>query len=332
MTSINVQGVQRTNELTNKRFFILFLLLFFSFQLSTTSDAADFTGALKQVTINNSGGSNSLPTAVINYTQNDDAVNFDATGSADLDGSIAEYRWDFGDGATGTGATISHNYSRVGIFSVTLTVVDNLAGVVIKQQKIDTSGGAVFYWSMDTLPATSMISDFGNVTITKYKDSAASVLGVKNNCMEQTGVRQNYMLPMNAVPSVKGRITFYAKHANLADSTYRYFFKTTTIGTANTIYAFTYKGSTFFYLYDSKGVSHRVYKTADSWAIGTWYKYEFIWDGTTGYLGIKRDGAILAEVNTGAPWPSPVWGGSQEFFIGDIYPIGSLDEFSIYNQ
>jgi PKD repeat protein len=54
------------------------------------------------------------------------AVNFNGTASNDPDGgAIAQYDWDFGDGTLGTGATPSHAYIAAGIYTVTLTVVDN---------------------------------------------------------------------------------------------------------------------------------------------------------------------------------------------------------------
>ena len=49
------------------------------------------------------------------------AVLFDAQEST---GSIAQYRWDFGDGGTGVGQTVSHTFSQVGTFFVRLTLVD----------------------------------------------------------------------------------------------------------------------------------------------------------------------------------------------------------------
>ena len=45
--------------------------------------------------------------------------------SSDPDGSIASHAWDFGDGATGSGATASHRYAAVGTYQVTLTVTDD---------------------------------------------------------------------------------------------------------------------------------------------------------------------------------------------------------------
>ncbi|MGL5810631.1 MAG: PKD domain-containing protein [Nocardioides sp.] len=52
-------------------------------------------------------------------------VTFDGTGSSDLDGTIVEYRWNFGDGTTGTGAVVDHSYPVPGTYSVALRVTDS---------------------------------------------------------------------------------------------------------------------------------------------------------------------------------------------------------------
>ncbi len=52
-------------------------------------------------------------------------VTLDGTGSVDSDGSIASYGWNFGDGASATGATVSHTYGAAGSYTATLTVTDN---------------------------------------------------------------------------------------------------------------------------------------------------------------------------------------------------------------
>jgi hypothetical protein len=52
---------------------------------------------------------------------------FDGRGSADSDGNIAAYIWDFGDGSPGSGPTLSHTYVRPGNYTATLTVTDNAA-------------------------------------------------------------------------------------------------------------------------------------------------------------------------------------------------------------
>lgn len=52
-------------------------------------------------------------------------VDFDASASADPDGSLTGYDWDFGDGETATGAAPSHTYTSAGTYPVTLTVTDD---------------------------------------------------------------------------------------------------------------------------------------------------------------------------------------------------------------
>lgn len=46
-------------------------------------------------------------------------------GSAMDDGSIVSYEWDFGDGATASGISVSHSYAVAGSYMATLTVTDN---------------------------------------------------------------------------------------------------------------------------------------------------------------------------------------------------------------
>ncbi len=51
-------------------------------------------------------------------------IMFNASTSYDTDGQIVSYAWDFGDHATGSGMVIDHVYSEVGVYDVTLTVID----------------------------------------------------------------------------------------------------------------------------------------------------------------------------------------------------------------
>jgi len=52
-------------------------------------------------------------------------VSFNASNSSDSDGSIISYAWDFKDGNTGNGETISHTFSSAGSYTVSLIVTDN---------------------------------------------------------------------------------------------------------------------------------------------------------------------------------------------------------------
>ena len=53
------------------------------------------------------------------------SVTFNAGNSKDSDGTITNYHWDFGDGATGSGKVVSHVYNREGRFEISLRVTDD---------------------------------------------------------------------------------------------------------------------------------------------------------------------------------------------------------------
>ncbi len=55
-------------------------------------------------------------------------VQFDGSGSTDVDGLVNKYFWDFGDGAVGGGPTPVHIFSRAGTYRVSLTVTGDSAG------------------------------------------------------------------------------------------------------------------------------------------------------------------------------------------------------------
>lgn len=53
------------------------------------------------------------------------SILFDGSASTDGDGNIVLWEWDFDDGTTGTGETISHTFSEPGFYQISLTVTDD---------------------------------------------------------------------------------------------------------------------------------------------------------------------------------------------------------------
>ena len=81
---------------------------------------------------------------------------FDGTGSTD-DTSVVGWNWDFGDGTSGTGSTVSHVYAGSGTFPVTLRVTDDQGAT-----SAPTTHSVVV-----TAPAgTPFVSDTFNRTVT----------------------------------------------------------------------------------------------------------------------------------------------------------------------
>ena len=131
MTSTNHQ-----NHSKNRKLAVIASLCFGLACLPQGAFGADFSGALKGVTITDSSGANVPPTAAFSITRQGNVFSFDATTSGDSDGSIAKYGWDFGDGSVATGASVSHTFTTLADFPVTLTVVDDGGAVALAQETI----------------------------------------------------------------------------------------------------------------------------------------------------------------------------------------------------
>jgi PKD repeat protein len=116
------------------------------------------------------------------------AVSFDASASADADGSVVSYDWTFGDGTSATGATTSHTYTAVGSYTATLFVTDDEGAVgsttrTISVTKVTTTASPVSGpagtavtasvpcapqdgWVNGAAAIVSLVDTFGNVVVT----------------------------------------------------------------------------------------------------------------------------------------------------------------------
>jgi len=87
-------------------------------------------GELTQLHVFEESIPNELPVAEMSATQaTERTVVLSAAGSADADGTIARYLWEFGDGTAATGPEVTHRYKRDGQYRVTLVVQDDDGGL-----------------------------------------------------------------------------------------------------------------------------------------------------------------------------------------------------------
>jgi PKD repeat protein len=111
-----------------------------------------------------------MPVATFKFICRGTTCNFDASGSKDLYGTITSYSWNFGDQATGTGATVTHTYASGGAYSAKLTVTDNDAATGTKMQTVTINPVASFTFSCNGLTCSfdgSGSKDL-SATITSY--------------------------------------------------------------------------------------------------------------------------------------------------------------------
>ncbi|MEM8898696.1 MAG: PKD domain-containing protein [Bacteroidota bacterium] len=94
-------------------------------------------------------------------------VDFDASNSVDIDGTITSYAWDFGDTNSGTGETTSHIYTGSGTFTAVLTLTDNDGATATQEFTIITNALPVPSFTIAPNPPVTE-------TVTTFDASASS--------------------------------------------------------------------------------------------------------------------------------------------------------------
>ena len=97
-------------------------------KLVVTDPAGASDDATVGVTVNKLPDPNVDPVADFGVMINGMTITVDGNLSADTDGEITAWLWNFGDNVTWSGVTAQHTYAFAGDFNVTLTVVDDKGG------------------------------------------------------------------------------------------------------------------------------------------------------------------------------------------------------------
>jgi hypothetical protein len=126
--------------------------------ISWSTDPNDWEAARGRLADIIAGPSNQQPVVSMTTTVSGLTVTADGSQSHDPDGTITAYDWEFGDGSSAQGATVSHQYLNAGSYTITLAATDN-AGAVSHSQIIVT---------ISAPPA--------NGSITRYEESDSLVV------------------------------------------------------------------------------------------------------------------------------------------------------------
>ena len=90
------------------------------------------------------------------------AVSFNGGPSADPDGTVVSYNWNFGDFTTGTGPINSHTFTTSGTFPVTLTVTDDDGESTSSTQNVSVGGAPTVAPSGLTLTGSGCCDTYGD--------------------------------------------------------------------------------------------------------------------------------------------------------------------------
>ena len=93
-----------------------------------------FGGGTRETPVANPGGPYNSQTGQI--------VQLNGSGSFDPNGTITNYSWDFGDGTSGTGSIVNHQYNSAGVYPVSLTVTDNTGNSASSQAFVSVDSAA----------------------------------------------------------------------------------------------------------------------------------------------------------------------------------------------
>ena len=177
---------------------------------------------------------NRLPVATFTYACSAFTCGFDASGAADIDGTIQYYGWTFGDGSGAAGATTSHRYAAAGTYVVTLTVVDNSGETSVASRTLSVAdvppvARTMHVGDLDLVGASQQTAWTAVVTVTIHDGDHTPLMGATvsgswsngpTGSCTTNGVGQ-CLLSNAAIPKKIGSITFTAVETTHPTALYR---------------------------------------------------------------------------------------------------------------
>ena len=243
----------------------------------TNNEGASDTTTI-QIVVNEVGSS--PPTAVISANPLSGiaplTVDFDASASSDLDGSIISYNWNFGDGSNDTGINPSHPFDTAGTYNVSLTVTDNSGNT-------DTESITI---TVDPEPNSCVFASGNGVSNGSFEDSlndwiyhnngsgTASVSNVDSQHCDYVA-----KLDFNATGS---NVQLYQQTVSLDAATDYTFSFTAKASTPRTIKIYLHKHTS---PYNSYGINGFTVNLTTEWKT---YTYDFKSQGFTGSVNNGR--------------------------------------------
>ena len=146
-------------------------------------------------------------------------VEFSAEESSDPDGEIRSYQWEFGDGSTSSGSTVSHRFESAGDYTVRVTVTDDRDGKAMAERSIsvdpatyyvgESAGNGFVRLTLQEAELTEAIGDWQSeagrqfvivtVTVRALEDDQYPSKSLNFKLEESTGRSQTVSLATSAL-------------------------------------------------------------------------------------------------------------------------------------
>jgi PKD repeat protein len=123
-----------------------------------------FSGQIDFIKITKAANLN--PTAAYGSSCFGLSCSFDSSASADADGSLTRFAWDFGDGQTSTAANPSHTYAAPGSYNVRLTVTDNQSVTDVETHSVTVEDTGPVESPIEFVASASSAANSSSPTVT----------------------------------------------------------------------------------------------------------------------------------------------------------------------
>lgn len=186
-------------------------IVYISFPLETVSELTSTTNFMTKLLNYFDTGK---PVADFTMTglpaKKNENITFDASASSD-DGSITSYAWNFGDGSTATGVSLTHAYAADGTYNVVLTVTDNEGNQATKTHTVEIN-------SCIAPSNTEVIIDYGDAgyseTGTWYSSTSSAGYNGTDYRHENNANKGACKVIFNPDIEVSGTYEVFIKHTS----------------------------------------------------------------------------------------------------------------------
>ncbi len=257
-------------------------------------------------------------------------VKFDATASSDPDGSITSYEWDFGDGGSETGDTVSHVFGSAGNYDVILTVTDDNGATATDIIHIEATSSGSGCGSQVTMMSKDFPYGATNWYLDSYTDYDLLAIEPTPPNVATADVSQSF-----SGESCNYNITFHGVGESDGQSEFDVYVGGSLLGTV--VMPLSSSGWEIGPSYNqtwndvavANGDQVRVVGRTNSadgteWSRARWLKIEFNPVGGGGSTGCdapfeEQDGLVVVEVESVAAASGWTEGSSVSGFTGDSY-------------